>query len=95
MILGKLNINGIKGKSLSWFENHLSDGKQYIQVGKQMTSLQVITCGVPLDLDLGYLLFLLYKNLFKAFNIITLKIFADDNFFFTQAKKYKDSGWQN
>ena len=81
-LLGKLNIYSIKVKSLSWYMSYLSDGKNLVgKVGKEMTSLQDITCGVPLDLDLGCLLFLLYINhFFKAFSIIT-PMFADDTIF--------------
>ena len=52
-----------------------------------MTSFQDITCDVPLDLDLGYLLFLLYINdLLKSFSIIT-PIMAADDFFFLLIQK--------
>lgn len=55
-----------------------------------MTSFQDITCDVPLDLDLGSLLFLLYINdLLKSFSIITPIMAADDFFFFTHTKNIK------
>ena len=83
ILLSKLNIYGTKGTSLSWFESYLPERKQYIQVGKQITFLQDITCGVPQGIILGPLLFLLYINdIFKAYNIVTPIMLADDTYRF-------------
>ena len=38
ILLKKINLYGVKGKSLEWFESYLSERKQYIEVEGQKTS---------------------------------------------------------
>ena len=90
ILLKKLSLYGVKGKSLEWFESYLSERKQYIEVEGQKTSFLNVTCGVPQGSILGRLLFLLYINdLCKASNIITLIMFADDTNLFYSNKNIK------
>ena len=90
ILLKKLSLYGVKGKSLEWFESCLSERKQYIEVEGQKSSFLNITCGVPQGSILGPLLFLLYINdLYKASNIITPVMFADDTNLFYSNKNIK------
>ena len=57
ILISKSNVCGFKDKALSWFESYLSERKQCIQVGEQMTSIQDITCGVYQRSILGPLCF--------------------------------------
>ena len=42
--LSKMEIYGIKGKMLKWFENYLTNRKQYIQIDMETkTALQDVT----------------------------------------------------
>ena len=42
--LSKMEIYGIKGNMLKWFENYLTNRKQYIQIDKETkTALQDVT----------------------------------------------------
>ena len=90
ILLKKLSLYGVKGKSLEWFESYLSERKQYKEVEGQKTSFLNITCGVSQGSILGPLLFLLYINdLCKASNIITPIMFADDTNLFYSNKNIK------
>ena len=63
ILLSKLEIFGIKGNMLKWFESYLTNRKQYIQTDKETkTALQDVTCGIPEGSILGPLLFLIYVN---------------------------------
>ena len=86
ILLSKLKYYGINGNLLAWIKSYLTDRKQYVL--KQSTGLMDITCGVPQGSILGPLLFLIYVNdMFKASNIISSIMFADDtNLFFAHSK---------
>ena len=55
ILLKKLSLYGVKGKSLEWFESYLSERKQYIEVEGQKTSF-LNSCGE------NFRIFLLYIN---------------------------------
>ena len=91
ILLAKLNMYGIQGKSLQWFESYLSERKQYIEIDRENTSYLDITCGVPQGSILGPLLFLIYINdLSKVSNIITPIMFADDTNLFYSDRNIKN-----
>ena len=75
----KLELYGIKGCNLGWFESYLSNRKQFITYGDKQTNIETTTCGVPQDSILGPLLFLILVNdLHKVTNYLDQIMFADD-----------------
>jgi len=62
ILLGKLEHYGIRGLTLQWFMNYLSDRQQYVHYNNVSYNLKPISCGVPQGSILGPLLFLFYVN---------------------------------
>ena len=87
ILLRKMEIYGIVRITLKWFENYLTNRKQYIQISKtKNTDLKDVVCGVPQRSILGPLLFLIYvNNLQYASNLLEPIMFADDtNLFYAE-----------
>jgi hypothetical protein len=62
ILLDKLNHYGIRGQALNWFQDYLSNRKQYSIVNGKHSELKNINYGVPQGSVLGPLLFLIYTN---------------------------------
>ena len=63
ILLKKLELYGVTDQNYSWFKNHLSNRKQFIQINdEENTELETVTFGAPQGLIRGPLLFLLYVN---------------------------------
>ena len=58
----KLNNYGVRGTALSWFEDYLTNRKQYVSFQSMDSQKSEIKCGVPQGSILGHLLFILYIN---------------------------------
>ena len=87
ILLGKLNAYGIRGVALHWFENYLTNRKQYVELGGIKSTMQIVQCGIPQGSTLGPLLFLIHINdLPNSSEILNFKIFADDTNVFASAK---------
>ena len=71
--------------TLSWFENYLSNRKQYVTYNGIVSKTEKNNCGAPQGSILGPLLFLLYINDLSTVSKACMSIlFADDtNMFFT------------
>ena len=81
----KLELYGIKGCNLGWFESYLSNRKQFIAYGDKQRNIETITCGVPQGSILGPFLFLIFVNdLHKVTKYLDPIMFADDtNLFYS------------
>lgn len=79
ILLEKLNVYGICGKSLDWFASYLSNRQQSCVVEGHISKPQKITCGVPQGSILGPLLFLLFINdLPTCLQYTKARMYADD-----------------
>ena len=80
ILLSKLELYGIKGTSLKWFESYLSGRNEICFVNSRMSSVRQLKCGVPQGSNLGPILFLeLYINdLPNCLETTKANLFADD-----------------
>ena len=85
VLIQNLACYGIKDNSLELIESYLKDRMQCCSVNGELTSMELIVCGVPQGSILGPLLFILYMNDLPEYVDITM--FADDISF---AKGFKN-----
>jgi hypothetical protein len=78
LLLKKLSKVGVHGTELKWFENYLSERKQFVQVNGSPCNLLNILLGVPQGSILGPLLFLIYINDLPLCSKLCSYLFADD-----------------
>jgi len=69
----------IRGIVYNWFVSYLQNRRQFTAIGKNSSTINEINCGIPSDLYLGPLLFLIYVNdIHNAVPGVKVKFFADD-----------------
>ena len=79
ILLAKLKHCGVRGMSLKWFQNYLSERQQFVNFNGYSSPCKKVKCGVPQGSILGPLLFLIYINdLCRASNASDILLFADD-----------------
>lgn len=79
ILIKKLNIYGVRGVALQWFESYLGSRKQCTVVNNSVSSFSSLTHGVPQGSILGPILFLLYVNdITRTTNKLKFLLFADD-----------------
>ena len=90
ILLRKMEIHGIGGIILKWFENYLTNRKQTSDKQYKNKDLKDIVCGVLQESILGPLVFLIYVNdLQYASNLLDPIMFADDTHFFYAEENIK------
>lgn len=79
ILLYKLDYYGFRGIVHNWFENYLSNRKQFVYYNSSKSDLKNIVCGVPQGSILGPLLFILYINdIVNTSEMLEFVLFADD-----------------
>ena len=91
-----LKTYGVKGELLNLLRNYLHERNQRVVFNGQIYSWELIKSGVPQDLVLGPLLFLIYNNDLPENIQSTCKIFAEDTSLFSHVcDKYKSKSVLN
>ena len=91
ILLDKLECYGIKDQEFNFFISYLSNRMQCCNVNGQTPSFRVIICGVPQELTLGPLLFIIYLNdLPLAVKDAEITLYADDTSLYKGFRNVKD-----
>ena len=89
ILMYKLQRYGVRGTSLFWIRDYLSNRKQYVMYQSSKSSTSTITCGVPQGSILGPLLFLIYINdIVYSSPVLSFTLFADDTNIFYSHKNF-------
>ena len=91
ILIKKLELYSGRGNTLRWFQSYLTNRTQMWKIGRTLSQLRVIRCGVPQGSNLGPLLFHIYINdLPNCFSSSTTSMFADDTTLTTERKSIED-----
>ena len=79
VLVKKLEMYGVRGLPLLWFNSYLRDRKQSVSINGHCSSEETISVGVPQGSILGPILFLLYINdISNVSNLFSVILYADD-----------------
>jgi hypothetical protein len=91
ILFSKLEHYGIRGVTLNWFIDYLSNRQQYVSYNNSTSALKNIDCGVPQGSILGPILFLIYINdIVHSSNVLRFILFVDDTNLFCSNKSFTD-----
>ena len=78
ILFKKMEKMGIRGLTLDWFKNYLTDRKQFVNINGVSSNLLNSTIGVPQGSILGLILFLICINDLPHCSTLLAILFADD-----------------
>ena len=91
ILLAKLKQYSIKNNTHRWFENYLSNRKQYVEYNHFKSDTKTITHDVPQGSILGPLLFIIYMNDFsRSSDLLFSILFADDTSVFIEGPNFEN-----
>ena len=89
-LIAKLQIYGVRGKELTWFQSYLFNRQQFVSFQSTRSERQSIRCGVPQGSILGPLLFTIVINdITEQVKKCRILLYADDTVIFTSDKDSK------
>jgi len=87
ILLTKLYNYDVRGPINDWFRDYLTNRKQFVAIGENVSELGMIRCGVRQGSVLGPLLFFIHVNdICNISDECTVKLFADDTNVFVFGK---------